>query len=155
MFVAVLLHHFFQSDGVEQLAVELCVEGVAVILEALFQHVLRAEELEQFYESLIVAGIEEDLVFTDVEPCIGNMVQDLGNEVGGDFLVEKVGFFGGQHTIIEFLKALDKLFIGVEKALELLAVKDEVFVNVGNNQLLQLDVLVGVALAEVVKQEFL
>ena len=54
--VAVLLHHFLQSDNVKQLAIELSVEGVTVVLEALFQQVLRAEELEEFDEALVVSG---------------------------------------------------------------------------------------------------
>ena len=124
-------------------------------MEALFQQVLRAEELEEFDEALVVSGIEEGLVFADVEPGIGNLVQDLGDEVGGDFLVEKVGFFRGKGAVIEFLEALDELFVGVEKALKLLGIKDEILVDIGDNQLLELDVLVGMALAEVVKQEFL
>ena len=59
----------------------------------------RAEELEQFDEALVVAGIEEGFVFSNVEPGIGNLVQDLGDEVGGDFLVEEIGFFGGKGAV--------------------------------------------------------
>ena len=52
-----------------------------------------AEEFEKLDYALVVAGIEEVLVFADVEPCIGNLVQDFVNEVCGDFFVEKVSLF--------------------------------------------------------------
>ena len=68
------------------------------------------------------------------------MIQDLGDEVGGDFLVEKVGFFGGKGAVIEFLEALDELFVGVEKALKLLGVEYEILIDICDNELFELDV---------------
>ena len=115
----------------------------------------RAEELEQFDESLVVAGIEGCFVFTDIKPGICKLVQNLGDELCCNFLVEEIRFFRGQGTVIELLEAFDEFLVGVEKALKLLGVKDEILVDIGNYELFELDVFLGMALAKVVKKQFL
>lgn len=105
--LAVFLHHFFQSDDIEQLAIELGVERVAVVLETLFQQMFRAEEFEEFDDSLVIASVEELFVFADVEPCVGNLVQDIGYEISCNFLIKEISFFGGKGTVVKFLEAFD------------------------------------------------
>ena len=73
----------------------------------LFQKVLRAKELEEFNEARVVTVIEEGSVIADVEPCVCNLVEDLRNEFGGDFLIEEIRFLRGKGTVVEVLERLD------------------------------------------------
>ena len=66
-----------------------------------------AEEFEEFDDSLVVASVEEVFVFADIEPCVSDLVQYIGDESGGDFLVEEIGFFGGKGAVVKFLEAFD------------------------------------------------
>ena len=71
----------------------------------------RAEEFEEFDDSLVIASVEELFVFADVEPCVGNLVQDIGDEISCNFLIKEICFFGCKSTGVKFLEAFDELFV--------------------------------------------
>ena len=109
--LAVFLHDFLQSDDIEQLTIELGVERVAVVLKTLFQQMFRAEEFKELDDSLVITSVEGMFVFTDIEPRVGDLVQDIGDEIGCDFLIKEIGFFGGKGSVIKFFETFDELFV--------------------------------------------
>ena len=112
--MAVFLLHLFKSDDVQKFAIKLCIERVAVVLEAFFQKMFWTEKLEQFYEALIVACVKRNFVFLDNEPSECQLIQHLGNKISGYLFVEKVSLFRGQFPRTIFFKTFDEFLVGVE-----------------------------------------
>ena len=97
---------------------------------------LRAEEFEEFNQAFVIPSVERGLIFPDVKPCVSDLVNDFCDEVCSDFLVEEICLLGGEDAVIELFEALEKFFVGVEKAFKLLCIEDEILIDIGDDELL-------------------
>ena len=116
---------------------------------------LRAKEFEQFNKALVVARVEIWFVFSDIKPSEGQLVNYFSDKTSGNFLIEKIRLLGGQLASTKFLKTFDKFFVGIEKTFELLSIENKKLIDISNNKLFELIVLLRMAFAKVIKNQFL
>ncbi|CDD83693.1 unknown [Bacteroides sp. CAG:462] len=115
----------------------------------------RTKDLIEFNQMPVHPLVQKRLVLPDIKPCISQTIFGGFNCFGCNLLIEKIGFIGRELPVTKLGEPFDEFLVRIKDPLELLRIKNKELVNIGDNELLQLDIFLFNTLPKVIQQQFL